>query len=393
MVPTANDQGASQGAAVDPPTQPGCYVEASPGAAWQATACGTAPNVPSIPSTGASAGTSAQAVGNGNDDVANSASTIIGSSVGSFPAISGLTSEVGGTGPAFPGSACLSGNGTPDCYSLQLNTNTFPCTTTFTNSIATTCWEQFVSSNTGQLYIQFWLLGYCTSSGGSNCGDVPPFSGSNPAPSFSCPPTAPPGGGGWSQSGGSCFGNSASVSPPTTTATNLGKLSLSAYANYKGSGNDVITLCISGGSCNSVTLADNVVNLFQNWKQSEFNVVGDASGSQAVFNAGTSIQVSVALTDQSATPVAITPSCVNNGTTGETNNLFLGPCSGSSSGILFIEASQTFSLSATSDVTGLAGRTATYSVGVTLTQGTAAPVALSVVSGLPSGATPTFTPG
>jgi hypothetical protein len=390
-MPTANGQNASQVTALDVPTQPGCYVEASPGAAWQPTACGTAPDAPNIPSTGPSGGASAQNVGNGNDEVAASPGTKIGSSVGSFSAISGLTSEVGGTGPAFPGSVCLSGNGNPNCYSLQLNTNTFSCKTTYTNSISTTCWEQFVSSNTGQLYIQYWLLGYCTSSGGSNCNDSPPFTAANPAPSFSCPSTAPPGG--WGQSGGSCYGNGNSVSPPSTPATSLGTLSLSAYANYKGSGNDVIQLCISGGSCYSVTQLDNVLNLFQNWLQSEFNVFGDANGSQAVFNAGTSITVSNALTDQSATPVAITPSCANNGTTGESNNLFLGPCSASSSGILFTEASQVFSLSAPSDVTVLAGRTATYSVGVTLTQGTAAPVALSVVSGLPSGATPTFTPG
>jgi hypothetical protein len=354
------DQNASQGTAVDVPTQPGCYVEASPGAAWQPTACGTAPDAPNMPPTGPSGGASAQDVGNGNDEVAASSGTKIGSSVGSFSAISGLTSEVGGTGPAFPGSVCLSGNGNPNCYSLQLNTNTFSCNTTYTNSISTTCWEQFVSSNTGQLYIQYWLIGYCTSSGGSNCNDSPPFTASNPAPSFSCPGTAPPGG--WGQSGGSCFGNGNSVSPPSTPATSLGKLSLSAYANYKGSGNDVIQLCISGGSCYSVTQADNVLNLFQNWLQSEFNVFGDANGSQAVFNAGTSITVSNALTDQSATPVAITPSCANNGTTGESNNLFLGPCTASSSGILFTEASQIFSLSATSDVTVLAGRTATYSV-------------------------------
>jgi len=387
----ANGPDASQQTTAALPTQPGCYVQASPDAAWQPTACGIAPAVPDIPATGSSSGGSAEDVGNGNDEVASSASTIIGSTVGSFPAISGLTGESGAPGPAFPGSHCLSGD-VSNCYSLQLNTQTFSCNTSYTNSITTTCWEQFVSSNTGQLYIQFWLLGYCTSSGGSSCNDSPPFSSTNPAPSFSCPGSAPPGGGGWTQSGGSCYGNSASVSPPSTTATSLGKLSLSGYANYLGSGNDVIKLCISGGSCYSVTLADNVLDLYQNWSQSEFNVFGDASGSQAVFNAGTSIQVSTALTDQSGNPIA--PSCVNNGSTGETNNLFLGPCSASSSGITFTEASQAFSLSAaSSDVTVLAGQTATFSVGLTLTQGTAAPVALSIASGLPSGATAAFTPG
>lgn len=382
----------SQGSAPSVPAQAGCYVEASPGAAWQPTNCGTAPSAPQMPATGSSTGSSPSDVGNGNDEVASSASTIIGSSVGSFGAISGLTSEVGGPGPAFPGSHCASGDGTPNCYSLQVNTQTFTCNTAYTGSISTTCWEQFVySESQGQLYIQYWLLGYCTSSGGTNCNNSPPFSSSNPAPSFSCPSTNPPGGGWW-QSGGSCYGNGNSVTGlAIVPATNLGTLSLSGLANSGGSGNDVIKLCISGGSCYSVTFADNVLNLYQNWKQSEFNVIGDTSGSQAVFNAGTSITVLNTLTDQSGNPIA--SSCVNNGSTGETNNLFLGPCTASSSGISFTEASQAFSLSATpSDVTVLAGQTATYSVGLTLVAGTAAPVTLSVVSGLPSGATPTFTP-
>lgn len=377
----ANSRDASQGL-TDLPTQPGCYVEAYAGAAWQPTACGTAPDVPNIPSTGPTAGSSAQDVGNGNDEVASSASTLIGSTVGSFPAISGLTSEVGGTGPAFPGSVCLSGNGSPDCYSLQINTQTFSCSTTYTGGITTTCWEQFVSSNTGQLYIQFWLLGYCSSSGGSNCGTK--------TPSFSCPSATPPGGTTWSKSGGSCYANGPSVSPPSTAATSLGNLQLSGYANFMDSGQDVIKLCITGGSCYSVSLTDGVLNLYLNWRQSEFNVFGDTGGSQAVFNAGTTIKVSTALNDHTGNPIS--SSCAINGSTGETNNLFLGPCTASSSGITFIEASQAFALSATPfDATVLAGQTASYSVGLTLVQGTAAPVALSVVSGLPSGATATFT--
>ncbi len=361
--------GSSHGSTPNFPTQQGCYVQSSRGGKWQTTTCAKAPNAP-------------QDVGNGNDESASSASTIIGSSVGSFGPISGLTSEVGGTGPAFPGSTCLSGNGVANCYSLQLNTETFSCNTTYTGGVNANCWEQFVSSNTGVLYIQYWLLNYCSSSGGTNCNTK--------TPSFSCPSTNPPGGGWW-QSGNSCYGNGNAVNPPTTAATSLGKLSLYGYANYAGSGNDVIQLCISGGSCYSVTFTDSVLNLYQNWKDSEFNVFGDASGSQAVFNVGTTITVLNTITDQSGS--AIRPSCANTGYTGETNNLFLGPCIARASGITFTEASQTYTLSGTpSDATILAGQTATYSVGVTLTAGSAAPVALSVVSGLPSGAVATFSP-
>src|SRR5260370_29091520 len=143
----------------NPPAQAGCFVAIYGSNAWQSSTCGIAPDVPNIPS-GASSGPPAEDVGNGNDDVASSPGTKIGSSVGSFPAISGLTSEGGVPGPAFPGSGWLTGNGTPDCYSLQLNTQTFTCNTTFTGGISTTCWEQFVSSNTGSRYIHFFLLGH-----------------------------------------------------------------------------------------------------------------------------------------------------------------------------------------------------------------------------------------
>ena len=146
-----------------------------------------------------------------------------------------------------------------------------------------------------------------------------------------------------------------------------------------------------------VVTTDDVLDLYQTWTTSEFNVFGDAGGSQAVFNAGTSITVQNALTDESGNP--ITPSCLPGGTTGESTNLFLGPCSAGGSGISFTEASESFTASATpSDVTVLAGQTADYSVGLTLLCtnnwypdcGTAAPVALSVVSGLPSGASAAF---
>jgi len=84
-----------------------------------------------------------------------------------------------------------------------------------------------------------------------------------------------------------------------------------------------------------MTITDGVINLYLNWHQSEFNVIGDASGSQANFNPGTTITVSDGLTDQSGNPIAST--CANAGTTGETNNLYLQPCSGGSSGISFVE--------------------------------------------------------
>jgi len=141
--------------------------------------------------------------------------------------------------------------------------------------------------------------------------------------------------------GNSCYGNGNGVNVPRISFTNLGLLTLTGTASYATSANALIKLAISGGSSYSVnTDPANILNLYQNWHQSEFNVVGDASGSQAVFNGGTSITVSNALANVDGGPIAST--CASGaGTTGETNNLFLQPCTGSSSGISFVECIST----------------------------------------------------
>jgi hypothetical protein len=83
---------------------------------------------------------------------------------------------------------------------------------------------------------------------------------------------------------------------------------------------------------------DSVVDISAVWRQSEFNVVGNAGGSEAVFNSGSSVSVKVALTDGSTAA----PTCVANaGSTGETNNLNLGTCTtagGTTPSIQFTES-------------------------------------------------------
>ena len=265
---------------------------------------------------GPTRGLASQLVGNGFDDVASETTTTVGQSAGTFPAISGLTSETGGQG-------CYGGSFTSNCYSLQLNSNVFIGTSSyFTGS--TIAWEQFVYSNSfQQLFIQYWLINYI---GGTRT---------------SCPTTPPPGGTGWFLASPDCYANSPVLIVPggKISATNLGKVTLSGFANSVGSpGNNIVQLCISGGSCYSVSLTDGIVNLYQHWAQSEFNVFGDGGGSEANFNLGTSIQVSTALMTESGS--AIASSCANNGTTGETNNLYLQGCEGNpsvSSGVSFVE--------------------------------------------------------
>jgi len=93
-----------------------------------------------------------------------------------------------------------------------------------------------------------------------------------------------------------------------------------------------------GTTAYSVSGSDSVLDISQVWKQSEFNIVGDAGGSRADFNEPVSIAVKVALTDGTTSA----PTCVANaGSTGETNNLNLGKCStasGSSPSIQFTES-------------------------------------------------------
>jgi hypothetical protein len=94
----------------------------------------------------------------------------------------------------------------------------------------------------------------------------------------------------------------------------------------------------NGTTAYTVNASDSVVDISTVWKESEFNVVGNAGGSRADFNKGSSITVKVALTDGST----LAPTCLANaGSTGETNNLNLGSCSatgGSTPYIQFIES-------------------------------------------------------
>jgi hypothetical protein len=83
-------------------------------------------------------------------------------------------------------------------------------------------------------------------------------------------------------------------------------------------GSDVVT----------TTWYDTMLDISSVWNEAEFNVLGDAGGSRAVFNIGSSITVDLAFYNGSdSTPTCLGPT--NAGTTGETNNLNLGPCTAS----------------------------------------------------------------
>lgn len=162
-----------------PAPQAGCFMASYPNTVWQPTQCTTAPLRPFQPMIAP-----LTVVGNGNDWAAQSSSTLIGSSTGSFT-VSGLTSEADSLQGA-------------NYYSLQDNSNTFTTSTTYTGSKSTTGWQQFIlanepGNNAGKIFIQYWLINYQSTYG-------------------SCPSTGPPGAGAspWipTPDGKNCFANS-----------------------------------------------------------------------------------------------------------------------------------------------------------------------------------------
>ena len=306
--------------------QAGCFVATYPGTVWQPTPCSDAPPG-TYAASSAPLAIQPSTVGGPNTDMVGYSTIpapggLIASSVGSFQT-SGLTDETGD-------SICRTPNGA-NCYSLQINTQPDfgPVTTPYTNNLATLAWEQFIysndaSSNTGEVFIEFWLKGYYTQY--STC---PPALAPLPA---------------WTDVGGDCVVNTLSQSTPSTPATSLSTLSFGGSADYGGNGLDVVTLCISA-SCYGYSLTDNVLNLYENWGDSEFNVFGDGGhngvGSEANFNtiSGAPVTITVSNALYGHNGAGITPACDTRTYTAETNNLDLNPstCQSTNAKIYFSE--------------------------------------------------------
>jgi uncharacterized protein YjbI with pentapeptide repeats len=332
----------------------------------------------------------AAVVGNGNDYVAQSTSgNLIGQAVG-LVGETGITSETDVcTGPA---PFCTSGGAGANAYSIQVNSNGgcgyscgFPVVF---NGNPTTGWEQFVFSNEPSgfegLWIEFWLYDYSNLYlGGGSCSSLPIPSGAS---------------GTWygPDGSGDCYLNTNATPTPFVPASSLGGVSMGGYANCGsisvcGSGNDMAQVCIPGSGC-YYNVEPGFLNLYQQWKVAEINVVGFISGSRAEFNTGTSITIDDYIYDDTGTPIHSVTPCANNGQTGETNNLNLLGCTSSypSYSAQFTESTFGFSISAQTDATVLAGDTASIPVKLTLSSAPADSVSLSV-SGLPPGATYSFT--
>ena len=260
----------------------GCFEAEFPNATWVEAACTVAPDKVYVPH----GRPGPQTVGNGVDYAA-SVTNLISSAVGTFPTVTGVTSEK---------------DGSANVYSIQMNSN-FMSTAACNGHSGCQAWEQFVYSSQEQAaFMQYWLIDY-----GNSC------------PS------------GWNSYDGSCYKNSAAVSVPKQAISTLSQLKLSGAA--VSGGNDTLTFT-TPTKAYSTTGKDSVTYLATAWKQAEFNIIGDGGGSKATFNSGSSVTVKVAVSHGSTAA----PSCASNaGTTGETNNLTLGSCSGVSGATPYIQ--------------------------------------------------------
>jgi len=248
---------------------------------WNEVQCATPPNYPYRPKRGFR---SPNVVGNGTDYSAEVPNLITGAT-GSFSSITGVTSESGDVGGNPPAAA--------NTFSLQLNSKPFS-TTLCNGSPNQFCqgWQQFIYSNSGVAFIQYWLLYYNTTCpAGFNTDSAPP--------DIHC----------WKNGPGAAH-------VPVQSITNLANLSLTGTANSSGS--DSVIVSIPGAA--SAANVDSLLNLASGWNGVEFVLVGDCCSSEANFNPGSTIVVTTTVHHGNTTNA---PTCILDGYTGETNNLTL----------------------------------------------------------------------
>jgi hypothetical protein len=249
----------------------GCFTATYPSTAWQESPCTKPPEQPYPPAKGKHPST----VGNGNDFSAQ-VSGLLTSAEGSFMSVTGVTSDTDPAGQS--------------AFSLQLNTSFFDTTVCPSTSSGCQGWQQFIYSNSGVAFMQYWLLNY-----GQTC------------PS------------GWNTYGGDCWENSANAAAvPVQPIPNLANLSVTANAAAGGTDSVVFS---TGTVIYSASGPDSILKLSQSWNTAEYNLVGDCCSTQSSFNAGSTIIVKTSVNNGTTNA----PVCVQEGFTGETNNLTLTP--------------------------------------------------------------------
>jgi YVTN family beta-propeller protein len=321
----------------------GCFTAAYPTLQWQTAQCTTGPTIPFAPPP--PAGSARPQVVGGSNDYAAVVTGLLSSATGSFDSESPGVTE---TGPTLTSTG--PGPVTANAYTLQLNTQIFP-TPSCSSSTACAGWEQFVyDSSHNQVLIQYWLLNY----------------------DADCP-------NGWTASGSSCYMDSSQRGPlsvPGPTAADLGSVTLTGEDAAAG-GMDAVVMTVGGHAVANAAAPDSTLDLANSWNTAEFGVFGDGWDSEAIFSADTDLKVRV--TTNNGTDVA--PQCVQEGFTGETNNLNLvaAPTIGASSGPAIV-SEQTTNPGAPSCAVATAQAVTGFGVTATASSGLSTPSAIAVDS-------------
>ena len=271
----------------EPLPKSGCFTSSYPSGEWREVPCTTP-----LPRPYPARGPRPTIVGNGNDFMIDAAHANISLAEGSFGRVAGAISVVDSL------------TGKANTFSLQLNANFFntPLCAGRPNCQG---WQQFIFSTddcgSACSFMQYWLLGFgpqCPATGGGVTGWM------KPGPQFP----------------DDCFANSFSVPVPQQTIAGLRNFVLTGSA--AGGGLDTVFMSVGNPPILfAVNGPDRIVDLAQGWRQAEFNIFGDANGSQANFNLGATLEVRVSV--DPAAGAVVPPPCTMVGTTGETNNLNL----------------------------------------------------------------------
>ena len=203
-------------------------------------------------------------------------------------------------------------------YSLQLNSNTWPYSTLCGGvGSADNCfaWQQFAYTSTTGLFMQYWLGGFLLS--------------------HSACPT------GWLVSDQDCYVSSAPVTGFKINANILASATLTASIVSGGQLKVVLTDSaerhfLTAPDLLGLGIPESTSSPGEGWVQAEFNILGNTDSNMAIFPAKTKVGVKV-----NAVPYngATSSRCVLHSNTGEQNNLTLGACTASATGISFPETS------------------------------------------------------
>jgi hypothetical protein len=304
-----------------PAPKKGCFTASYPKTEWQEVPCGRPspyPNLARRPRP--------NQVGDSIDDSAQ-VSGLISSAVGSFVSVTpaaiteqGLVWTQQGCPPPIcppnhPNCIPMSPSGSgwcmklkDDAFSLQLNSEPFQLNSEgppspsqiaacYNGSGGVCGWEQFVFSQDGCpggpcIFIQYWLLNYGPTSPPSGCAT------------------------GWMPSEGvNWYCNTNPTIVPHVSAAQLWETTLAGTAAGDG---DIVVLTTAGvAGIAAPPAADGPVNLAQHWNAVEWNVFGDCCLFEADFSPGSTLVVNTSVNEGAVA------TCVQEGFTGETNNLSL----------------------------------------------------------------------